>query len=72
MNMGNKYIYILFHTKYDPQKWQKSKIFDKYKYNTINRLVGRKQVLIVNAGENMPHSGLFKQYTFPTERLVLK
>lgn len=51
MNMGNKYIYILFHTKYDPQKWQKSKIFDKYKYNTINRLVGRKQVLIVNAGE---------------------
>ena len=51
MGMGRKDIFVLFYTKYDPGKWQKTKHFDRYRFDNIDRLTNKKQALIIKAGK---------------------
>lgn len=51
LGIDDPYIYILFHTKYDPEKWQKERCFNKYLKGSFGNVIGKRQALIVEAGE---------------------
>jgi len=51
MGMGRQDIFVLFYTKYDPGKWQKTRHFDRYRFDSIDRLADKRQALIVEAGK---------------------
>ena len=58
MGMGRQDIFVLFYTKYDPEKWQKTKYFDRYRFDCIDKIANKRQALIVEAGKYPQHQTL--------------
>lgn len=50
MDMGDPYIFILFYARYDPEKWQKSRHFDRYIFDSFGDSIHKRQALIVKGG----------------------